>query len=360
MNPFFSIIVPCCDVAPYLRECLDSVVKQPFSDWECLLGVEESKDDTEKIAREYAAKDPRFKVFTGPRTGSCSASRNTGIDMATGEYIIFLDGDDTIVEGSLQRLHDKIAERPGADLYPCAMLVHNEITSKDEPTRDNFPNDFHGVLTGPEATLMTEHGCGNHPCPMLQLTIFRRSFLQENGLRCVMGLRRQDSEFSPRALYLASRVVPLHEPFYLYRIRSNAVGSSAKGPGYFHGDWAIIIRSLLAFHSKVSAEPGFDQNISRCWARQWIPWILYFWFHPKNMREIPRALRHKTLSTMFDDGFADFNRLLAKASPAKRFAGKCVQAFVAHPRSDALTELFFRLYFAYADRKHHEKSRATQ
>ena len=360
MTPFFSIIVPCCDVAPYLRECLDSVVKQPFSDWEYLLGVEESKDDTEKIAREYAAKDPRFKVFTGPRTGSCSASRNTGIDMATGEYIIFLDGDDTIVEGSLQRLHDKIAERPGADLYPCAMLVHNEITSKDEPTRDNFPNDFHGVLTGPEATLMTEHGCGNHPCPMLQLTIFRRSFLQENGLRCVMGLRRQDSEFSPRALYLASRIVPLHEPFYLYRIRSNAVGSSAKGPGYFHGDWAIIIRSLLAFHSKVSAEPGFDQNISRCWARQWIPWILYFWFHPKNMREIPRALRHKTLSTMFMDGFADFDRLLAETPPAKRFAGKCVQAFVAHPRSDALTELFFRLYFAYADRKHHEKSRATQ
>ena len=60
MNPFFSIIVPCCDVAPYLRECLDSVVKQPFSDWECLLGVEESKDDTEEIVREYAAKDPRF------------------------------------------------------------------------------------------------------------------------------------------------------------------------------------------------------------------------------------------------------------------------------------------------------------
>ena len=360
MNPFFSIIVPCCDVAQYLCESLDSVVKQPFSDWECLLGVEESKDDTEKIACEYAAKDPRFKVFTGPRSGSCSASRNTGIDMATGEYVIFLDGDDTIVEGSLQRLHDKIAERPGADLYPCAMLVHNEITSKDEPTRDNFPNDFHGVLTGPEATLMTEHGCGNHPCPMLQLTIFRRSFLQENGLRCVMGLRRQDSEFSPRALYLASRVVPLHEPFYLYRIRSNAVGSSAKGPGYFHGDWAIIIRSLLAFHSKVSAEPGFDQNISRCWARQWIPWILYFWFHPKNMREIPRTRRRETLSKAFMDGFADFDRLLAETPPAKRFAGKCVQAFVAHPRSDALTELFFRLYFAYADRKHHEKSRATQ
>ena len=82
MTPFFTIIVSCCDVAPYLRECLYSVANQPFKDWECLLGVEESKDDTEKIAREYAAKDPRFKVFTGPRSGSCSVSRNTGVDMA--------------------------------------------------------------------------------------------------------------------------------------------------------------------------------------------------------------------------------------------------------------------------------------
>lgn len=360
MNPFFSIIVPCCDVAPYLRESLDSVVKQPFSDWECLLGVETSKDNTEEIAREYAAKDPRFKVFTGPRSGSCSASRNTGIDMATGEYIIFLDGDDTIAEGSLQRLHDKIAARPGADLYPCAIQVHNDTTGKDEELRDNYPAGFNGEQTGPEATLATEGGCGNHPCPMLQLTVFRRGFLIENGLKCIPGLRRQDSEFSPRALYLAKRVIPLHEPFYIYRIRPNAVGSSARGAGYFHGDWATITRSLLAFHAKVSAEPGFDRRISKCWARQWIPFMLYFWFHPKNMREIPRTRRRETLSKAFMDGFADFDRLLAETPPAKRFAGKCVQAFVAHPRSDALTELFFRLYFAYADRKHHEKSRATQ
>ena len=114
MTPFFSIIVPCCDVAPYLRECLDSVANQPFKDWECLLGVEESKDDTEKIAREYAAKDPWFKVFTGPRTGSCSVSRNTGVDMAQGEYVIFLDGDDTIAS----------AGRPSAcDLISSAVFV---------------------------------------------------------------------------------------------------------------------------------------------------------------------------------------------------------------------------------------------
>lgn len=353
MNPFFSIIVPCCDVAPYLRECLDSVTNQPFKDWECLLGVEESKDNTEEIAREYAAKDPRFKVFTGPRSGSCSASRNIGIDMAIGEYIIFLDGDDTIAEGSLQRLHDMIANRPGADLYPCAIWVHNELTGKDESLRDNYPSDFREEITGPEATVRTERFTKD-VCPMLQLTIFRRQFLIENELKCIKGLRRQDSEFSPRALYLAKRVVPLHEPFYLYRIRQNAVGSSAKGAGYFHGDWAIIIRSLLAFHAKVSALPGFDMRVSATWGLKWSSWIFYFWFAPVNVRAIPRARRVETLESLFADGFGDFDVLIRTMPRAKRIAGCWVRAFVRHPSLRGAAELFFRVYFRLADARNRQ------
>ncbi len=284
MSPFFSIIVPSCDVEPYIHECLDSVLNQPFTDWECIIGVETSTDNTEAIVREYEAKDSRIKVFTGPRPGSCSASRNTGIDMAQGEYVIFLDGDDTIVEGSLQRLHDKIAARPDADLYPYAMLVHNEMTGKDEPTRDNYPLDFNGELTGPEATVMV-YKSQQTPCPMLQLSIFRHEFLLENNLKCIYGLRRQDSEFFPRALYLAKRVIPLHEPFYLYRIQPASIGSAAHGAGYFHRDWAIILRSLLAFHSKVSAREDFIPSISICWASHWSALLFYFWFAPQNVKK---------------------------------------------------------------------------
>ena len=347
MTPFFSIIVPCCDVEQYVRESLDSVLNQPFADWECIIGVETSKDRTEEIVREYAAKDPRFKVFTGPRSGSCSASRNTGIDMATGEYVIFLDGDDTIVEGSLQRLHDKIAERPGADLYPCAIQVHNDITGKDEELRDNYPQDFNGELTGPAATITTERS-GKDVCPMLQLTVFRRQFLADNNLKCIYGLRRQDSEFSPRALYLAKRVVPLHEPFYIYRLQAASVSSSARGWGYFHGDWATIIRSLLSFHAQVSAEPGFDRRITETWGRKWTGWIFYFWFDPENVRKIPRARRTETLAALFADGFGDFGVLMKSLPRARRMAGWWVRAFVRHPALRGAAELFFRAYFRLA------------
>ena len=353
MSPFFSIVVPCCDVEQYVRECLDSVLNQRFTDWECIIGVEDSKDRTEEIVREYAARDSRFKVFTGPRSGSCSASRNTGTDMARGEYVMFLDGDDTIAEGSLQRLHDKIAARPGADLYPCAMLVHNETTGKAEPTRDNYPKDFEGELTGVEATVML----GNlwfYPCPMLQLTLFRREFLVSNGLKCIHGLRNQDSEFSPRALYLAKRVVPLHEPYYLYRIRAGSVqtAASGKGRGYFYRDWKVILRSLFAFHAKVAAESGFNRRVSVAWSRTWLSTLFIKWFSRDFVEKVPRKERLDALKDMFAEGFGDFDALLSAASRARRVAGWWVKAFVRHPALRWAAERFFvNAYFPLVDRR---------
>ena len=344
MKPFFSIIVPCCDVEPYLRECLDSVVRQSFADWECLLGVETSKDSTEEIAREYAARDPRFKVFTGPRSGSCSVPRNRGIDMATGEYIIFLDGDDTIVEGSLQKLHDKIAARPGADLYPCAIQAHNDTTGEDEELRDNYPPDFDGELTGPEATLAISARL-RHPEPMMQLTVCRRDFIVAHDLKCIPGISGQDREFSPRALYFARRVIPLHERFYLYRKRSDSVMRAINAKRKLH-DEALIHKSLFSFHARVSGSREFDRRLTACWCRSWISWVFYTWFAPRRMASTPRAIRCETMGTLFSDGFGDFNLLLKSASMPMRIAGWWCRTFAATPCLRFAAELFFRLYFS--------------
>ena len=354
MAPFFSIIIPCCEVAAYVRECLASVTSQSFGDWECLCGVEDSKDDTEAIVREIAAGDERIRVFNHPRSGSCSATRNVGLDMATGEYVIFLDGDDTIAEESLARIAAKIKARPGADLYPCVIIAYTEGTSERE-VRENYPPEVSPAeLTGVEATLFTAK-FNIYPCPMLQLTVFRRDFLLEHDLKCIYGVRRQDSEFSPRALYLAKRVVPLHEPFYLYRIRPNSVSLSAKGAGYFHKDFAVILRSLFAFHAKVSQEPGFDRRVTACWERQWVYVLTSKWFSSLFVRKIPRAERVRTLEMLFDHGTADFDALQRGASRARRMAGWWVKAFLRHPSLRWLAEVFFTwFYFPLANLKNRQ------
>lgn len=340
MSPFFSIITPCCDVEPYVRECFDSVLNQPFADWEIIVGVETSADRTEAIVREYAAKDARVRMFTGPRSGGCSATRNRGVNTALGEYVIFLDGDDTIAEGSLQRLHDKIAARPGADLYPCAIRVNDEIMHEERPLRDNYPPDFADELTGPEATRMV-YTRQRDPCPMLQMTVFRRRYLIENGLECGVGLRREDSEFSPRALYLAKRVAPLHEPFYNYRIRSNSIMTSANNPDYFLKDYARILKSLYAFHAKVSRERGFDRRISPLWAAQWLTWPYFFWFSPRAIRTLTKQRRHETLAAVFENGFGDFDALTNVSTIPRKVAALFLKLFVRHPSMGWLADMFF-------------------
>ena len=352
MKPFFSFAVPCCDVEPYIVECLQSILSQSFQDWECILGIETSKDRTEEIIREKTAGDPRFKIFTGPRTGSCSAPRNTGIDMAQGEYIIFLDGDDTIADGCLERLYEKIIANPGADLYPCAIIANNEITGKKE-LRDNYGADAPAEMTGVEAALYLDHRLHGIFCPMLQLTVHRREFLVEHDLKCIRGLRCQDSEFSPRALYLAKRVVPLHEQYYLYRIRTGSVQTNAKGMDYFMKDWAIITKSLLAFYDRVSREDGFDTRVVPCWNRQWISRMYFRWFSSEVQKTIPLEKRLESLTSIFEDGFDTFDRITKTGTFPQRAAAFHVRMFLRHPSMRWATELFFRVYFKLAnpDRK---------
>ena len=150
--------------------------------------METSNDDTEAIVREYAAREPRIRVFTGPHSGSPSVAHNVGTDEGRGQYMICLDGDDTIVEGALQRLHDKIAARPGADIYPCAIKQIDELADCEETIRDNYPQDFNGELTGIDATILTYRG-GKSRCPMRQLSIYSLAYLRNAALKCVPGLR---------------------------------------------------------------------------------------------------------------------------------------------------------------------------
>lgn len=339
--PFFSIVVPCCDVADYVAECFGSVLSQSFGDWECVVWIEESRDGTEAIVRSFAARDSRFRVHTGPRTGSCSVPRNRGVGAARGEYIVFLDGDDSLVPGSLARIAAAIEARPGADLYPCAVQVHDDCTGVDGELRDNYPADAPAELSGPEASILAYRHKKGRVHPQLQLNVFRRAFLRENALECIPGICNQDSEFSPRALYLARRVAPLHEPISVYRIRPGSVQTVPHPPGWSLNNLAVVFHSLLAFHVRVSRAKDFDSRVAVSWENAWVSIIIDYWFGIRNLRRVPRSRRRETLSSLFAGGFGDFDRLLRVAPFRHRAAAFWIRLFVRHPGLAGLTDCFF-------------------
>lgn len=354
MPPFFSIVVACCNVEKYVRECLDSIRKQSFADWECLCIVEDSTDSTESIVREFATGDSRFRVFTEPRSGSVAMPRNVGMANSVGEYVVFCDGDDSIAEEALTKIATGISSRRGADIYACAIWEYRD-GGEYIRTIDNFSHDAPDELSGHDAVLLL-YKYWIKPSPMLQANVWRRNFLKEHHLQNIPGLVWQDSEFFPRALYLAKRIVPLHEPFYRYRRHDASVTMMAHEPGFRNRQLAVIFKSLFAFHAAESKKPGFDRRITECWARLWLGLLYYNWFGRRSLKMVPRQMRWDTLNMLFSNGFDDLKKLAANTTLARRSMVLAVELYLRCPMLAWPIEQFFvKVAFPLAAFKNRKK-----
>ena len=103
-----SIIIPVYDTMKYLGKCINSILKQDFQDIEIICVNDCSKDDSLKILENYKNKDDRIIIVNNKINVGLSQSRNNGIKVASGDYIMFLDSDDYIADGTLMDLYYKI------------------------------------------------------------------------------------------------------------------------------------------------------------------------------------------------------------------------------------------------------------
>ena len=99
-NISFSVVIPIYNTEKWLDRCIESVIKQDYANFEVILVDDGSTDDSAQKCDEWCAKDERIFCIH-KKNGGVAAARNTGIDMATGEYIAFLDSDDYIEEAFL-------------------------------------------------------------------------------------------------------------------------------------------------------------------------------------------------------------------------------------------------------------------
>ncbi|MFI6941642.1 CDP-glycerol glycerophosphotransferase family protein [Streptomyces sp. NPDC050418] len=104
----FSVVVPAHRVQGYLRECLESVLAQSFADLELIVVDDASPDASAAIAAEYAERDPRVRPIRLDRHGGTGVARNTGASHASGEFLLFLDGDDLLLPGALHSIDDAL------------------------------------------------------------------------------------------------------------------------------------------------------------------------------------------------------------------------------------------------------------
>ena len=134
----FSIIVPVYNAEKTIRHCLDSILAQQFKDFEIIIINDGSTDNTLDILDEYSNKDTRIKLYSFDNSG-VSITRQRGIALSTGEYLLFVDSDDSIKSELLQNLYTTIVEFNSPDIIRYQASLINDAIYKDH-NRYNYFN----------------------------------------------------------------------------------------------------------------------------------------------------------------------------------------------------------------------------
>ena len=209
-QPLISVIIPVYGVEKYIAQCLESVINQTYSNLEIIVINDGTKDRSAEIAKEYAKKDSRVRVYDF-ENGGASAARNRGIKLANGEYIAFLDSDDWI-EGQMYEKLVNEAIKSNADIVKCGFKsndkkvgFYNKIETISNRNIDLF---FNGILW---VVLWNA---------IYKADIIKKVIFPEN-VRCF-----EDNYASALYLFLSKKVSTIDS--YEYNYRDNAVGISKK------------------------------------------------------------------------------------------------------------------------------------
>lgn len=208
----FSIIIPAYNAEAYLPRCLDSILSQNYSDYEVIVNDDGSTDDTPALLTQY----PSVKVITQANHGMATA-RNRGLEMAQGEYILFVDSDDQLCPNALATLALYLN---GEDIIGFGTQIYNESTG----TCTNNPVVETAPMSGWD--YFNRHRLEATPVHFVCIwqRVYRRDFLEENRLRFADGLKRaEDDLFTTMAMLYAQSVKTIPDCLYTYHIRSSSI-----------------------------------------------------------------------------------------------------------------------------------------
>lgn len=253
-----SVIIPVYKSEKFLDGCLKSVTGQTLKNIEIICINDGSPDNCGKILDSWAKKDSRVKVKHLEKNSGTYFARNLGLDCATGQYITFVDSDDTIDRSTIEFCY-KLAEKEGADI-----VIHNIIHSMDRGQKD--------FICGPSFKCIT---------PNLWACLYKKELLVKNNIRfCDEPRSSQDQAFNMRLFPLAKKIVLKKRDFYHY---------NTKNP------YSIMTTTKNLNHLKNNAETTkivcddwkkrdyFKKNEAKVEFLKWWSYIDYEWWRTKSV-----------------------------------------------------------------------------
>ncbi|GAA3346248.1 bifunctional glycosyltransferase/CDP-glycerol:glycerophosphate glycerophosphotransferase [Amorphoplanes nipponensis] len=242
-----SVVLPVYKVQGYLRQCLDSLLDQPFTDLEVVAVDDCSPDYSGAILAEYAARDARVRVITAPENVGLGRARNLGLEHATGEYVWFVDSDDWLAQGALTAIADRLAAT-GPDVLIFGFdRVHWDgrvVTAGAAKVLADAPETF-TVADWPRV-LRVLHVAWNK--------VVRRDLLVKLDFRFETGWY-EDVSFTYPVLAAAERISGLPRTCVHYRQRRTGAITRTLGDRHFEifDHWAHAFSMVDAYSAQAEA-----------------------------------------------------------------------------------------------------------
>ncbi|MBR0264710.1 MAG: glycosyltransferase family 2 protein [Prevotella sp.] len=213
-----SIVIPVYNVAPYIEDCLRSVMNQTWQDsLECILvddcGTDESMRLIEQMMETYTGKVD-FRIIRHPQNRGLSAARNSGIDAATGDYVFFLDSDDEITPDCIERLTKPLQDKDYDFVVGGYQIIGSQIQMDPLRLKDGAVLDGDEVLKAYRVKdwyLMSVN------------KLYQVSFLNRHHLRFQEGIIHEDELWSFQIACLAKSLYAVGHVTYLYKIREGSI-----------------------------------------------------------------------------------------------------------------------------------------
>lgn len=211
-----SIIIPVYNTREYLAACLDSVLDSTCGDYEIVIVNDGSTDDSGIIAAGYASRYPNLIRVITTENGGLGTARNVGLEAAQGNYLLFVDSDDTLAKGALKEM---LAAIDGSfDIGIFDILQVN-------PSGDTV-GTIYGCTEGGDFTLEQSPRLLFEP-PSACNKLFRRSLFVESGVRFPGRVWYEDLRTVPKLYPLAGSIRNLVKPWYRYLIRPGSITNNA-------------------------------------------------------------------------------------------------------------------------------------
>lgn len=293
-SPQISVLVPIFNVEKYLRQCLQSLVDQSYSDFEVICINDGSSDGSRDIIEQFLS-DPRFRVIDKPNSGY-GASMNQGLDAACGRYVAILESDDFLDPDGLADLF-KLAESNQADVVKANFYFYWSVPGDRNEVYEFVSPSMADRVLAPLDDLRIFYRK-----PSIWAALYRAEFLRENRIRFLEtpGASYQDAGFSFKVWSCARRVVLTRSAYLHYRQDNES--SSVNSPGKVY----CVCDEYAEMERFIDSRPDLPSELKGVLLR--MKYDSYIW----NYERLQESLQIQFLQRMAEE----FSRHIANHDPA--------------------------------------------